>query len=58
MIGTIVGLRWLSQTTTRYMLAVILGAAGLQLLFFWRTDPFNDDASRDQLSRWQRRCFN
>jgi uncharacterized membrane protein YfcA len=34
MIGTIVGLRWLSQTTTRYMLAVILGAAGLQLLFF------------------------
>jgi uncharacterized protein len=34
MIGTIVGLRWLSQTTTRYVLAVILGAAGLQLLFF------------------------
>ena len=34
MIGTIVGLRWLSQTMTRYVLAVILGAAGIQLLFF------------------------
>jgi uncharacterized membrane protein YfcA len=34
MIGTIVGLRWLSQTMTRYMLAAILGAAGIQLLFF------------------------
>ena len=34
MIGTIVGLRWLSQTMTRYVLAVILGAAGVQLLFF------------------------
>jgi len=34
MIGTIVGLRWLSQTTTRYTLAVILGVAGVQLLFF------------------------
>jgi uncharacterized protein len=34
MIGTIVGLRWLSQTTTRYVLAVILGAAGIHLLFF------------------------
>ena len=34
MIGTIVGLRWLSQTTTRYMLAIILAAAGAQLLFF------------------------
>jgi hypothetical protein len=34
MIGTIVGLRWWSQTMTRYVLAVILGAAGLQLLFF------------------------
>jgi uncharacterized membrane protein YfcA len=33
-IGTIVGLRWLSQITTRYVLAVILGAAGIQLLFF------------------------
>jgi uncharacterized membrane protein YfcA len=34
MIGTIVGLRWVSQTMTRYVLAVILGAAGAQLLFF------------------------
>jgi uncharacterized membrane protein YfcA len=34
MIGTVVGLRWLSQTVTRYILAVILGAAGLQLLLF------------------------
>ena len=34
MIGTIVGLRWLSQTMTRYMLGAILGAAGIQLLFF------------------------
>jgi uncharacterized membrane protein YfcA len=34
MIGTIVGLRWLSQTMTRYMLAVILGAAGIQLLVY------------------------
>jgi uncharacterized membrane protein YfcA len=34
MIGTIVGLRWLSQTMTRYVLAMILGAAGVQLLFF------------------------
>ena len=34
MIGTIIGLRWLSQTMTRYVLAVILGAAGVQLLFF------------------------
>jgi uncharacterized membrane protein YfcA len=33
-IGTIVGLRWLSQTMTRYVLAAILGAAGIQLLFF------------------------
>jgi uncharacterized membrane protein YfcA len=33
-IGTIVGLRWLSQTTTRFMLAAILEAAGIQLLFF------------------------
>jgi uncharacterized protein len=33
MIGTIVGLRWVSQTMTRYLLAVILGAAGVQLLF-------------------------
>jgi len=34
MIGTTVGLRWLSQTATRYVLAIVLGAAGLQLLFF------------------------
>ena len=34
MIGTIVGLRWLSQTTTRYTLAAILGAAGIQLVVF------------------------
>jgi uncharacterized protein len=34
MIGTIVGLRWLSQTVTRYVLAAILATAGLQLLFF------------------------
>jgi uncharacterized protein len=34
MIGTVVGLRWWSQTMTRYVLAVILAAAGVQLLFF------------------------
>ena len=34
MIGTTVGLRWLSQTMTRFALAVILGTAGLQLLIF------------------------
>jgi uncharacterized membrane protein YfcA len=34
MIGTKVGLRWLSQTTTRYLLAAILCAAGIQLLVF------------------------
>jgi hypothetical protein len=34
MIGTTVGLRWLSQTMTRCVLAVILGAAGVQLLLF------------------------
>jgi uncharacterized protein len=34
MIGTIVGLRWVSQTMTRYVLAVVLGAAGVQLIFF------------------------
>ena len=33
-IGTGVGLRWLSQTATRYILAVVLGAAGVQLLLF------------------------
>jgi uncharacterized membrane protein YfcA len=34
MIGTTVGLRWLSQTVTRYVLTTILATAGLQLLFF------------------------
>jgi uncharacterized protein len=34
MIGTIVGLHWLSQMTTRYLLAAILCAAGIQLLVF------------------------
>jgi uncharacterized protein len=34
MIGAIVGLRWWSQAVTRYVLAAILGAAGVQLLFF------------------------
>lgn len=33
-IGTTVGLRWLSQSVTRYILAAILATAGLQLLFF------------------------
>jgi uncharacterized protein len=33
-IGTSVGLRWLSQNMTRYVLTAILGTAGLQLLFF------------------------
>jgi hypothetical protein len=33
-IGTVLGLRWLSQSTTRYALAGILGTAGIQLLFF------------------------
>jgi len=33
-LGTSVGLRWFSQTMTRYALATILGAAGVQLLFF------------------------
>jgi uncharacterized protein len=34
MIGTTIGLRWLSQTVTRYVLAAILAMAGLQLLLF------------------------
>ena len=34
MIGTMVGLRWLSQTTTCYLLAAILCAAGIQFLAF------------------------
>jgi uncharacterized protein len=33
-IGTTAGLRWLSQNMTRYVLAAILGLAGLQLLLF------------------------
>jgi len=32
--GKAIGLRWLSQTATRFVLAGILFAAGLQLLFF------------------------
>jgi uncharacterized membrane protein YfcA len=32
-IGTTLGLRWLSQAVTRYVLAAILATAGLQLLF-------------------------
>jgi uncharacterized membrane protein YfcA len=34
MIGTVVGIRWLSQAMTRYALAAILGTAGLQLMLF------------------------
>ena len=34
MIGTTIGLRWLSQTMTRYTLAAILVAAGIQLVVF------------------------
>jgi uncharacterized membrane protein YfcA len=34
MIGTTIGLRWLSQHLTRYVLAAILATAALQLLFF------------------------
>jgi uncharacterized membrane protein YfcA len=33
-IGTTVGLRWLSQTATRYVLAAVLGSAGVQLIVF------------------------
>jgi uncharacterized protein len=33
-LGASVGLRWLSQTMSRYTLAAILGAASIQLLFF------------------------
>jgi uncharacterized membrane protein YfcA len=32
--GTAIGLRWLSQTATRFVLAGILLAAGVQLLLF------------------------
>lgn len=34
MIGATVGLRWLSQTTTRYVLAAVLASAGVQLVAF------------------------
>ncbi|MGV7214848.1 sulfite exporter TauE/SafE family protein [Bradyrhizobium sp. UFLA05-112] len=34
MVGTTIGLRWLSETTTRYVLAAVLGAAGIQLMLF------------------------
>jgi len=34
MIGAVVGLKWLSHTTTRYVLAAILGSAGIHLLVF------------------------
>jgi uncharacterized membrane protein YfcA len=33
-VGTAIGLRWLSQAATRFVLAAILIAAGIQLLFF------------------------
>lgn len=33
-LGTLVGLRWLGQTTTKFILAGILLAAGVQLIFF------------------------
>ncbi|MET4240179.1 putative membrane protein YfcA [Bradyrhizobium sp. i1.4.4] len=33
-VGTTIGLRWLSQATTRYILAAILGSAGVQLVAF------------------------
>ncbi|WFU27875.1 sulfite exporter TauE/SafE family protein [Bradyrhizobium sp. CB1717] len=34
MVGTTIGLRWLSQTATRYILAAVLGSAGVQLVAF------------------------
>jgi uncharacterized protein len=33
-VGTAIGLKWLGQAGTRYILAGILLAAGIQLLFF------------------------
>jgi uncharacterized protein len=33
-VGTLVGVHWLSQAATRYVLTTILAAAGLQLLLF------------------------
>jgi hypothetical protein len=40
LLGTIVGLRWMSQTMTRCGLAAILAAAGVQLLLFKRAIRF------------------
>ncbi len=34
MVGTTLGMRWLSQAATRYTLAIVLGTAGIQLVFF------------------------
>lgn len=34
MVGTTIGLRWLSQKATRYTLAAVLGSAGVQLVAF------------------------
>ena len=34
MVGTTIGLRWLSQAATRYILAAVLGSAGVQLVAF------------------------
>ncbi|MGY8633348.1 sulfite exporter TauE/SafE family protein [Bradyrhizobium sp. 14AA] len=34
MAGTTIGLRWLSQAATRYILAAVLGSAGVQLVAF------------------------
>lgn len=33
-LGTLIGIRWLGQTTTKFILAGILLAAGVQLIFF------------------------
>jgi hypothetical protein len=33
-VGTALGLRWLSQTATRLVLAAVLLTAGIQLVFF------------------------
>ncbi|MCP3401378.1 sulfite exporter TauE/SafE family protein [Bradyrhizobium sp. CCGB20] len=34
MVGTTIGLRWFSQAATRYILAAVLGSAGVQLVAF------------------------
>ena len=44
-VGTAIGLKFLSQTATRYVLAVILLAAGLQLLLL--VSPSSDDAAEE-----------